>query len=193
MFSPRSSLKNDLFRCLSCSSESRVFTSSLSIEAPPAFPSLGEGSASSVPLLMLACQRSLGTIPRERWRIEGHGMEGQEDEEVTGLLVSDRRLVNGAEWADEGLGFTLSTNILICQDSRQYRCALVSIPPRRFHDLSRLLTVLPTSEHLKRTAARSRRCLGAPQVMNLLHSRAVSTRCRRCAMREIHAIAGGTY
>jgi len=125
---------------------------------------------------MLACQRSLGTIPRERWRIEGHGMEGQEDEEVTGLLVSDRRLVNGAEWADEGLGFTLSTNIPICQDSRQYRCALVSIPPRRFHDLSRLLTVLPTSEQLKRTEARSRRCPGAPQGMNLLHSRAVSNR-----------------
>src|SRR5262245_1494402 len=41
MFSPRSSLKNDLVRCLSCSSESRVFTSSLSIEAPPPFPSLG--------------------------------------------------------------------------------------------------------------------------------------------------------
>jgi len=141
---------------------------------------------------MLACQRSLGTIPRERWRIEGHGMETQEDEEVTGLLVSDRRLVNGA-WADEGLGLTLSTNIPICQDSRQYRCALVSIPPRRFHDLSRLLTVLPTSEQLKRTEARSRRCPGAPQGMNLLHSRAVSNRYRRCAMREIHAIAGGMY
>jgi len=29
--------------------------------------------------------------------------------------------------------------------------------------------------------------------MNLLHSRAVSTTYRRCAMRETHAIAGGTY
>ena len=37
-------------------------------------------------------------------------MGGQGDEEVTGLLVSNRRLVNGAEWADEDLGFTLATD-----------------------------------------------------------------------------------
>src|SRR5215470_3932570 len=37
----------------------------------------------------------------------------------------------------------------ICQDSRQYHSGSVSIPPRRFHDLSRLLTVLTTSEQVK--------------------------------------------
>jgi len=59
---------------------------------------------------MLACQRSLGSIQRQCWRIEGHGMGGQGDEEVTGLLLSNRRLVNGAEWADDDFGFTLTTD-----------------------------------------------------------------------------------
>ena len=50
-----------------------------------------------------------------------------------------------------------------------------------------------TSEPFKGTEARSPRCPAAPQGINLLHSRAVSTTYRKCAMRGIHATADGMY
>jgi len=139
---------------------------------------------------MLACQRPLGSFPRARWRIDGQGMEDQGDE-VTGLLVSIRRLVNGAEW-DEDLGFTWPSTCSLPIFSTVPLCTSI----HSTETVPRSVTSSNSSAHvgrLKRTEARLRRCPAAPQDMNLLHSRAVSTRYRRCAMREIHAIAGGTY
>src|SRR5207253_2806506 len=53
IFSPLPSLKKALIRCVTCSSGSGVFTSSLSIVSPPPFPFVEGGAEESTPLSYL--------------------------------------------------------------------------------------------------------------------------------------------